>query len=215
MTEINTTIFVVILQFLIMMVMLCIVLIFMLLKMRKKIRAQQNVADELKNKLPDASMYFNTESRLTKDHYNALNLQEAAHKNWRDLEHEAMLLLRSDLLDLELTYAKIPEQRENDFWIGYHKSIEAILKKHELYSCLHTRFVEDEIGIHELFSTAKDEIEQLKHYVTNNVKNESTKTELNDLLDRLASRQRELGDCIYVLEDESAFLREQIAALLK
>ncbi len=215
MIEVNTIVFVILVELLIVLLVLSAGLAYVLMRMKNSLSSGQEMIDELKNRKPDASLYFKSESRMTTDRHSALGLNQEKRKSWCDLEHEAVLLVRADLLNLEKEYAKIPEERDDSFWAHYHKSFEELLKKHELYNCLHARFMEDETGIRELFSTTKDEIEQLRQYVDTNIADKSVKAELSGLLDSLVNRQREMGDCIFVLEDESAFLRDQVATLLK
>jgi cell division protein FtsB len=159
--------------------------------------------------------YLNEELTQTKAQLAGLT-DDPAHEAFR-----AVLKLRRGYLTLEHLWSRREHQRDHDFW----PNLQGELSK--LAGELGIRLVTegamageasdvnvDEIDITGIISKQQQTIHSLKEYIASLDQDGTKAKELEENIDGLIRTNRELADCVHVLEDENKFLREQVGLLV-
>lgn len=216
MIEISETSYVVIVQTIVLLFIVSSILLYLLLATKKKLRAQTGSTNV------DASMasiehYLKTEIKLIEGRYNLL------YENGVDLTAEFgeadWLVLRQKYLELEKELLGSTE-RDDHFWLELGKKLNNLVNASYLVKRVTVKGVDED-------AEEEDEVKELKNImatqneeITNllsELDSEDSKLEINTLKDKLTKLGRshkELSHCIFVLEDENHFLRDQIRGLL-
>ena len=176
------------------------------------------VAKEHGDVSSDASTehYLTAEIKLTQSRFDmfykedALNESEFAEPDW--------LLLRKNYLDLEKTLLSSAE-REDDFWVNIGDKLKSLLSSSHLVKRIKLKEVqedeEDEIKeMKSLLKSQYDDFDDL-YLKLEGEKSEAEVAELKEKLNSIIRSHTELSQCVFILEDENKFLREQISSLLK
>jgi len=163
---------------------------------------------------PDASTYLFMEAKLTEGRHETLGFQDADKLSESDQTEQVLLKLRSDFLLVENELSKNVDERDEDFWLNTVKQLKELLRTNNLYGAVKAQFSdEDDIGLSDMMDDQAANIDQLREYITAVVKEEDTAMHIGLVLDIIEGRQRELADCLGILEDQNGFLREQIQQL--
>ena len=176
------------------------------------------VAKEHADVSSDASTehYLTAEIKLTQSRFDMfykeddLNESEFAEPDW--------LLLRKNYLDLEKTLLSSAE-REDDFWVNIGDKLKSLLSSSHLVKRIKLKEVqedeEDEIKeMKSLLKSQYDDFDDL-YLKLEGEKSEAEVVELKEKLNSIIRSHTELSQCVFILEDENKFLREQISSLLK
>ena len=185
------------------------------LKTRLKMIEDENSTSSTKDGLSDTEHYLTTEIKLTDGRYDVLFSEEQV--SLPTLSEPDWLKLRVSYLTLEKELLS-DKEREDAFWLRLGEGIKSILAECHLVKRLPVpeESAEDEDDAKELKKMMKfqsEELESIINYLDVD-KQDALSNELKEKLHKIADSHRELSHCIFVLEDENLFLRDQIHALL-
>ena len=198
--------------------MLVAFLSFLLRLKTKKLNALTANSKNYENISPIASIehYFTTELKLTRARFDLLYQEE-------DIESEVLaepdwLMLRMNLLVLEKKLLE-SNKRDDAFWMNASKKLKQLLCQSHLVKRIKMKEIsedeEDEIKeMKKLLKSQHDNFDDLILKLEGE-KSEAEIAELKDKLTRIVRSHAELTSCIFILEDENKFLRDQISTLLK
>lgn len=205
--------FIIIIQTIIFLIILSAFLLFLLRIKNKQLKKLMPVAKDHVDASSDASTehYLTAESRFDM-FYKEDDLQESefAEPDW--------LLLRKNYLDLEKTLLSSAE-REDDFWVNIGDKLKSLLSSSHLVKRIKLKEVqedeEDEIKeLKSLLKSQYDDFDDL-YLKLEGEKSETEVAELKQKMKDIIRSHTELSHCLYILEDENMFLRDQIQGLLK
>lgn len=219
MITLNVYVYAVLLQLLILLVLLSAFTFYRVHQLKKTIAQKQGEKDEYVQK-PDASQYLATETKLTRGRYEA---SIALHDGGTSASEESLLYaLRADFLDIEHTLADEVE-RNDAFWVQVEQQLRGLLETHHLSTHQADSPPPEEHALpadtpdtpdtQTALSSQVALIERLKTQVAQEVKDEDTRNLLNAELDALAHSNRELSDCVSMLEEANTFLHNQLRTL--
>ena len=196
MIELSIPVFLVLLEALFVVAAL---MVYWYVRARRAVRAA--MARHQTRAAPKASAYLDHELQQTRVRIKAAGDSAVA----------AVLKLRADYLGLERECAERPN-RDEDFWAALSERLSTLGKPARPATAAElvaARSVDTRALIE---STAK-EIESLKDHVAKVVADpEQGSSELLKQIDRVGRVNRELADCVAVLEDENDLLRNQVQA---
>ena len=154
-----------------------------------------------KRAVPTASVYLDHELQQTRVRIKAAGDSAVA----------AVLKLRADYLDLEREYAGRPN-RDEDFWTALSGRLSTLGKSAKQATAVQLAAARS-VDTRALIESTAKEIESLKDHVAKVVADpEQGSSELLKQIDRVGRVNRELADCVAVLEDENDLLHNQIQA---
>lgn len=213
MLQIPLIAFVALLQSSILFGVLSVVLFALWRRTRRSLHSHDRTTDtSAATQRPDIHQYLRQEEKLTRGRNEALGYGEQKEQNALDEEERLLLLFRSDMLNLEQTWAD-NEIRDDTYWHQVIQDLRKLMKRHDL----HARFAmakDDEIKeLRGVLDEQAKSFEELSGNLQN--ANENDMEELKQKLHKLAQSHKELAGCVYILEDENHFLREQVAVLLQ
>lgn len=210
--------FIIIIQTIIFLIILSVFLLFLLRIKNKQLKKLMPVAKDHVDASSDASTehYLTAEIKLTQSRFDMFykedDLQESefAEPDW--------LLLRKNYLDLEKTLLSSAE-REDDFWVSIGDKLKSILSSCHLVKRIKLKEVqedeEDEVKeLKSLLKSQYDDFDDL-YLKLEGEKSEAEVAELKQKMKDIIRSHTELSHCLYILEDENMFLRDQIQGLLK
>lgn len=209
--------FIIIIQLIILLVMLAVFVLFLLRAKNKKIRALMLASNSHNEVSPSASLehYMNTEIKLTKGRFDLFYKDE-------DLQSEVFaepdwLILRKNFLEIEKELL-VSDEREDAFWLEIGEKLKKLLKNTNLVKRIKTKEVQDDEDdelreMKQLLKSQYDEFDNL-YLELEGDKSEAEVKELKEKLTSIIRSHTELSHCIYILEDENLFLRDQIKGLL-
>lgn len=218
MISLGTISFVIIVQSIIVLLLLVAFLIFLLRLKTKKLNALIANSKSHENVPPVASIehYFTAEVKLTRARFDSF-YQE------KDIESEVLaepdwLMLRINFLDLEKEILE-SDDREDVFWIDASKKFKKLLSQSHLVKRIKTKDIneDEEDEIKEMKTLLKSQHDDFDDLILK-LDGDKSAAEIAELKDKLAIIVRshtELSSCIFILEDENTFLRDQISSLLK
>jgi len=128
--------------------------------------------------------------------------------------------LRAAVLQLEQEWAQ-QDDRSELFWRALAGRLEQLAKEHGLVPArsVPSGHEEDKAGLADVVERQTHTIAFLKTYINDVLTQIGKRQDVGPVLDqefeKLEHVNRELRQCVDVLEDENQFLRDQIAALLK
>jgi len=186
-------------------------------KKNKQIEEKKNTQDKNDVIKPDASTYLFMESKLTSGRYEELSFQDAEQLSESDHIEQIILKLRADLLVIENELAKDLDNRDEEFWLNAVAQFKQLLRDHDLFGAIRAQLTkdDDDIGLGEMMKSQAANITQLREYITSVVKSKDIAMQIGLVLDIIEGQQHELTDCISILEDQNAFLRNQIQQLCR
>jgi len=164
---------------------------------------------------PDARTYLFMEAKLTEGRYETLGFQDVDELSESDLIEKTILKLRTDFLLIEHELSKNLDERDEEFWLFTIKKLTALLREHNLYGAIKAQFLDDDTGIRDMFVDQTANIDQLREYINNVVKEKETAMHIGLVLDIIEGRQREMNDCLTIAEEQNDFLRNQIQQLCR
>lgn len=210
--------FIVIIQSIIFLVILSAFLLFLLRAKNKELRKLKHSSTEHDDVSPSSSIehYLATEIKLTQSRFDLFYKEEDIHEGI--LSEADWLLLRKSFLDLEKE-ALSSTEREDPFWVELGEKLKKILSQCHLVKRLKLKEVneDDEDEIKEMKTLLKSQYDDFDdlYLKLEGAKNEAEIAELKEKLNSIIRSHTELSQCIYVLEDENMFLRDQIKGLLQ
>lgn len=220
MIEVDEIAFSIIIQLIIVLALLC--AIFLVLWRRAKSRlkklSQGNESDADTNYAsPDASTesYLTTEIKITESRFEQLYANSGIES--AEITEGDILLLRKYLLEFEKEQL-VTKEREEDFWLNLFKSVLQIVKNLKLAKRQKPVASDsDEDEIKELKNLLEQQVSELENAmsVLEQDQGESNEEELKKKLLSISRSHKELSHCVYLLEDENMFLRDQIQSLLQ
>ncbi len=213
MINLNVYVYAVLLQLLILLVLLSAFAFYRVHQLKKTIVQKQG--DEPAQK-PDARQYLATETKLTRGRY---EVTTASHDGDTSASEKSLLYaLRADFLDIEHTLSGEAE-RNDVFWAQVEQQLRGLLETHHLSTRQaapppsEQTLPEGTPDTQTALSSQVALIEKLKTQVVQEVKDEDTRNLLNAELDALAHSNRELSDCVSMLEEANTFLHNQLRTL--
>ena len=209
---------VVIVQLIIFLILAIIVLSFLLRSKKNELNKQRHALKSYKEISPLSSVeyYFTAEIKLTESRFSQSFTNE-------DLKGEVFgepdwLLLRKNFLELEKELL-LSKETIDSFWVDTGNKFKSILEQSQLVKRIKIREVGD--------SDEKDELKEMKQLLKSQyddfdalfleLDGEKSNVEVEGIREKLSSIMRnhtELSHCIYILEDENLFLRDQIKGLV-
>jgi hypothetical protein len=210
--------FVVIVQTIIFLVILSAFLMFLLRAKNKELKKLKLASGKNDDISAESSVehYLTTEIKLTQSRFDLFYKEEDIQDGI--LSEADWLLLRKSYLDIEKDNLSSTE-REDPFWVGLGEKLKKILNECHLVKRLKLKEVEedDDDEIKEMKTLLKSQYDTFDdlYLKLEGAKNETEIAELKEKLNTIIRSHTELSQCIYVLEDENKFLREQISSLLK
>lgn len=210
--------FIIIIQLIILLFILVAFLLYLLSVKNKELQTQKNVPKSSEEASPIASVefYLTAEIKLIESRFDLLFNEE-------DLKSEVSseadwLVLRKGFLEIEKELLTTTDRVEA-FWIDVGVKFQELLRECHLVKRIIVKEIqeddEDEIKeMKQLLKSQYDDIDSL--YL--NLEGEKTEEEVKKIREKLSGIIRshtELSHCIYILEDENMFLRDQIQGLLK
>jgi len=202
-------------------IILGILVVFLLYLIHIKNKKFKTLNTELQSRTevsPTASVehYLTAEIKLTQGRFDSLYTEKDLSALL--LEEPDLLLLRQRLLEIEKDFLSATD-REEDVWLEMNNKFKEILKKANLVKRIKIKEVTpDEAGDERedmtlLLKSQHSVFEELQNDLVGE-KSEAEIKELSEKLTAVARSHAELSHCIYVLEDENTFLRNQIQSLL-
>jgi len=202
-------------------IILGLLVVFLLYLIHVKNKKFAKLNNEVRNRTevsPTASVehYLTAEIKLTQGRFDSLYTEKDLSALL--LEEPDLLFLRQNILEIEKNFLSAAE-REEDFWLELNKKFKEVLKKANLVKRIKIKEVTpDEAGDERedmtlLLKSQHNFFEELQNDLTGE-KNEAEVKQLSEKLTAVARSHTELSHCIYVLEDENTFLRNQIQSLL-
>ena len=173
--------------------------------------------DEHKDISPTASVehYLTTEIKLTHSRFDLLYPDDDLQGS--EFSEPDRLTLRKTFLEMEkelLTY----NEREDVFWVNLNKKMKKILGDQNLVKRLIIKEVneDDDEEQKEMKILLKSQSDDFDNVISGleGAKNETEISELKNKLKEILRSHAELSHCIFILEDENIFLRDQIGELL-
>ncbi len=216
MINMNVYVYAGLLQLLIVLVLLSLFLYFRIRQLKHRLGQKQVRVRELEQK-PDAGQYLATETKLTRGRYEATTAFQEGEPNPGDKSF--LCALRADFLELEHELAGKVE-RDESFWKQVEEKLGAILKAHKLSAprapqpLSATSSLEDSPATQTIIDSQGVLIDSIKERIGRAVPDEGVREALEIQVDILAQNNRELSDCVAMLEDENGFLRTQVRALV-
>jgi hypothetical protein len=210
--------FIAIIQTIIFLLMLSIILMFLLRSKNKQIKKLKHTSQSHDDVSPTSSIehYLATEIKLTQSRFDLFYKEEDIHDGI--LSEADWLLLRKEFLDMEKGNAS-STQREDPFWVELGDKLKKILSECHLVKRLKLKEVEedDDDEVKEMKTLLKSQYDTFDDLLMKmeGAKSEKEIAELKQKLSAIIRSHTELSQCIYVLEDENKFLRDQISSLLK
>jgi hypothetical protein len=209
--------FIIIIQLLIVFIILSAYLYFLLRLKNKKIKALSNTVSESDEVSPLASVeyYLTAEIKLIEGRFGLLFSDE-------DLLNEEFgeadwLTLRKGFLEIEKEL--LTEQNRLDaLWEDTGDKVKSILKNNHLVKRMKVLEVNDddvevEKEMKTLLKSQYDDFDNL-YAEMEGAKSEAEVSQLKEKLSSIIRSHTELTHCMYILEDENLFLRNQVKGLL-
>ena len=110
------------------------------------------------------------------------------------------------------------KEREDPFWVGLGEKLKGILNQRHLVKRLKLKKIEDddEEEVKEMKALLKSQYDTFDelYLELEGAKSAAEITELKEKLNTIIRSHTELSHCIYILEDENLFLRNQIKGLV-
>lgn len=218
MINIGQVSFVVIIQTIIFLVILSVFLLFLLRAKNKELGKLKNISTEHDDVLPASSIahYLATEIKLTQSRFDLFYKEEEIQDGI--LSEPDWLLLRKSILGMEKEFISSTE-REDQFWVQLGENLKKILSQCHLVKRIKLKEAKDDDDdeikeMKNLLKSQYDDFDDL-YLKLEGEKNEAEIAELKEKLNSIIRSHTELSQCIYVLEDENLFLRDQIKGLLE
>ena len=217
MVSIGGITFIIIIQLLIVFIILAAYLYFLLRFKNKKIKALSNTVSEYKeiSSLASVEYYITAEIKLIEGRFGLLFSDE-------DLLNEEFgeadwLTLRKSFLEIEKEL--LTEQNRLDaLWADTGDKIKSILKNNHLVKRIKVKEVngDDEDDVKEMKVLLKSQYDDFDNLYAEmeGAKSEAEVSQLKEKLSSIIRSHTELTHCMYILEDENLFLRDQIKGLL-
>lgn len=170
---------------------------------------------------PTPSLYLDSEAAKTQSFVEDLRAQPQAEPG--DSVARAALGVRAGLLRQESELAKTPVgERDNAVWATLAARVASVLEG-EGFSHVSDKSTlvhgEDTVSSEAIAAQQTRTIQYLRDYIQQLLEKLGHQplpdNHISDRFDELERANRELRQCVAVLEDENGFLRDQIAALLK
>ena len=204
-------------QILLIFVFFCIGLFFYIRKLSARLKSavEKKPAEESDN-TSTVEHYLATEIKLTKGRKDALYSEDQ--EPVPQLTEPDWLALRECYLEFEKELF-FDKEREDAFWVRLGDGLKKLLVDSSLVkrSSISEAKDEDDEDTHEMKKLMRSQTDELESFLRVIEDDDSaiSSEELVEKLRHVANSHRELSHCMFVLEDENNFLREQITALLK
>jgi len=209
--------FIIIIQFLMIFIILSAFLFYLLRLKNKKIKALSNTITEIKEISPLASVeyYLTAEIKLTEARFGLLFSDDDLLKE--EFGESDWLNLRKNFLEVEKDL--LTEQGNLDvLWANIGDKFKNILKNNYLVKRIKIKEVtdDDESDVKEMKTLLKSQYDDFDNLYAemDGDKSEAEMSKIKEKLSSIIRSHTELTHCIYILEDENIFLREQIKGLL-
>jgi len=208
--------FFIIIQTLIVFVILSAFLFFLLRSKNKKIKALANTVSEFNDVSPLASVeyYLTAEIKLIEGRFALLYSEEDLLKEY--FGEADWLSLRRGFLEIEKALLK--NDNLDNFWIAIGDNFKNILKINHLVKRIKVKEVneDDEDDVKEMKILLKSQYDDFDNLYAEmeGAKSEAEVKQLKEKLSSIIRSHTELTHCVYILEDENLFLRNQINELL-
>ncbi|MDH5370971.1 MAG: hypothetical protein OEW99_13160 [Gammaproteobacteria bacterium] len=216
MVSISGITFFIIIQTLIVFVILSAFLFFLLRSKNKKIKALANTVSEFNDVSPLASVeyYLTAEIKLIEGRFALLYSEEDLLKEY--FGEADWLSLRRGFLEIEKALLK--NDNLDNFWIAIGDNFKNILKINHLVKRIKVKEVneDDEDDVKEMKILLKSQYDDFDNLYAEmeGAKSEAEVKQLKEKLSSIIRSHTELTHCVYILEDENLFLRNQINELL-
>ena len=217
MVSIGGITFIIIIQFLMIFIILSAFLFYLLRLKNKKIKALSNTITEIKEISPLASVeyYLTAEIKLTEARFGLLFSDDDLLKE--EFGESDWLNLRKNFLEVEKDL--LTEQGNLDvLWANIGDKFKNILKNNYLVKRIKIKEVtdDDESDVKEMKTLLKSQYDDFDNLYAemDGDKSEAEMSKIKEKLSSIIRSHTELTHCIYILEDENIFLREQIKGLL-
>lgn len=196
--------------------MLSAVLLFLLHKNKKKLTSLSRVLAEEKETSPLASVefYLTAEIKLIEGRFALLySEKDLCTENFSEPD---WLLLRKGFLEIEKKLLK--HDRLETLWADVGKNVRNILNENHLVKRIKTKEVKEEDDdesreMKELLKAQYDDFDSM-FLALEGAKSEEEVAGLKEKLSSIIRNHTELTHCIYTLENENLFLRDQIKGLV-
>jgi len=198
--------------------MLSIFLFFLLRTKNKQIKNLKHASNDEGEHSSASSVehYLATEIKLTQNRFDLFYKEEDIQAD--TLSESDWLLLRKTFLDIEKEFLSSKE-REDAFWVGFGDKIKKLLNDNHLVKRIKIKSAneDDEDEIKEMKKLLKSEYDDFDdlYLKLEGEKNAVEIAELKEKLNSIIRSHTELSQCIYILEDENKFLRDQIKGLVQ
>ena len=207
--------FIIIIQTIIFLLMLSGILVFLLRSKNKKIKKSLK-GEENHSSISSVEHYFTTEIKLTQNRFDLFYKDEDFQEGV--LAEPDWLRLRKNFLDMEKEILSSTD-REDAFWVELGKKLKKLLSISLLVKRIKVKDIDedDEDEIKEMKGLLKSQHDDFDDLILK-FEGEKSAEEIAKLKEKLNSIVRshtELSQCIFILEDENKFLRDQISSLLK
>ena len=216
--SIGSVTLIVIAQAIIFLTILSAFLFFLLREKNKKINALVNDAKEHNEKSPLASVeyYLKAEIKLLEGRFDLLFKDNDLLKP--TFGEADWLSLRKNFLEIEKELLT-EENRLEVLWDDIGDKFKSTLKDHNLVKRHNVKEIQedDEDDVKEMKKLLKSQYDEFDSLYLD-LEGEKTESEVSELKERLSGIMRnhtELTHCIYILEDETIFLHNQIKELAK
>lgn len=198
--------------------MLSVFLLFLLRSKNKQLKKLKHIANDDKDESSTSSVehYLTAEIKLTQSRFDLLYKDE----NFQGgvLSEPDWLRLRKNFLDMEKEILSSTD-REDAFWVDLGKKLKKLLSISLLVKRIKVKDIDedDEDEVKEMKALLKSQHEDFDDLLLKleGEKNAAEIAELNEKLSVIMRSHTELSQCLYMLEDENKFLRDQINSLLK
>lgn len=190
-------------------------LLFLLRSKNKQIK-KSSKGEEDHSSTSSTEHYFTTEIKLIQNRFDLFYKDEDFQEGV--LAEPDWLRLRKNFLDMEKEILSSTD-REDVFWLELGNKLKKLLSTSHLVKRIKVKDIDedDEDEIKEMKALLKSQHDDFDDLLLK-FEGEKSAEEIATLKEKLNSIVRshtELSQCIFILEDENKFLRDQIGSLLK
>lgn len=219
MVSIDNIAFIIIIQTGIILILLSAFLFYLLRLKNKKIKTLSGKIKDVQtatSPLASVEFYLTAEIKLLEGRFDSLFTKEDL--SGGEFTEADWLSLRKDFLEMEKMLLT-EQDKLHMLWANIGDKVKTTLKNHHLVKRNHVKDIneDDEDDVKEMKTLLKSQYDDFES-LYEELEGDKTKDEVANLKDKLRGIIRshtELTHCIYVLEDENVFLRNQIKELAK
>ena len=207
--------FIIIIQTIIFLLMLSGILVFLLRSKNKQIK-KSSKGEGNHSSISSVEHYFTTEIKLTQNRFDLFYKDEDFQEGV--LAEPDWLRLRKNFLEMEKEILSSTD-REDAFWVELGKKLKKLLSISLLVKRIKVKDIDedDEDEIKEMKALLKSQHDDFDDILLalEGEKGAEEIAKLKEKLNSIVRSHTELSQCIFILEDENKFLRDQISSLLK